>query len=381
MTERQFAPALLEAMRRKQHVRNERGLDILIKPIPDDDRPGAMDPRLLTITTPIVRGFKGLVLSLTSPLFLKSRNPRLLARFMRRFFNDIQSLPVTPGVSVRHQMLRTPEAVLPLRIYRREDAAEGEAAPVFLYIHGGGFAAGNPGVVEEMVKQVVHLSGSVAVQVEYRLAPEHPFPSALNDCWETLKWVHANAASLGGDPRQICVAGDSAGGNLATVCALRDRDEGSSMVKAQVLLYPVVNMAGREDEFYHFSLDQFTILPAQRKPILFRVKGMRSGSEGLLGCLLGIRDESHPWLSPYLAALDGMPPCLILSGEFDCLRLDGEAYARKLRAAGVPVRVVRYLGMGHAFAEWIGAQPQAEDCMAEISRFISDFVCPSGSTD
>ena len=372
MAERQFAPALSEAIRKRQYVLNERGLDILIKPIPDDGRAGAMDPRLLALTEPIVRGIHGSLLSLFTPLFLKNRNPRRLAAFMRRYFNDVQSLPVTEGISVRHDTVKTPEADVPIRIYRRLGDAQAEAAPVFLYLHGGGFAAGNPDIVEEMVKQVAHFSGCVAVQPEYRLAPENPFPAAVNDCWETLRWIYRNAASFGGDRRRICVAGDSAGGNLAAVCAVRDRDERSGMVKAQVLLYPVVNMAGKEDENYHFSLTQFTMLKAQKKSILFRIMAMRGGSEGILSCVLGVKDASPPWLSPYLGDTRNLHPSLIICGEFDCLRLDGEAYARKLKAAGVPVRTVRYLGMGHAFAEWIGVQPQAEDCMAEISRFLAE---------
>jgi acetyl esterase/lipase len=378
MAERRYSPALLEEIKRKQYVLNERGLDILIKPIPDEGRPGAMDPRLLAITEPIVKGIRGSLLTFFTPLFSKNRNPRHLAAFMRRYFDDVQSIPITEGVSVRHDTVQTPEADVPVRVYRREDAWDGdarlEAAPVLLYMHGGGFAAGNPDVVEEIVKQLVHLSGCVAVQPEYRLAPENPFPAALNDCWEILQWVYRNAASFGGDPKRICVAGDSAGGNLAAVCAMRGRDEGGGMVKAQVLLYPVVNMAGKEDENYHFSLDQFTMLKEQKKSILFRIRAMRGGSEGILGCVLGVKDESLPLLSPYLGDLRNMPPSLVICGEFDCLRLDGEAYARKLKAAGVPVRTVRYLGIGHAFAEYIGVQPQAEDCMAEISRFIAERV-------
>jgi acetyl esterase/lipase len=377
MTERRFSPDLLEAIRQKQHVLHERGLDILIKPIPDDDRSGAMDPRLFAGTAPIVKGLRGFTLSLLTPLLLRNRNPHRLAAFMRRYFNDVQSLPVTWGVSVRRDIVRTPQADLPIRIYRRESGpspgAQGQAAPVLVYIHGGGFAAGNPDVVEEMVKQVVSFSGCIAVQPAYRLAPENPFPASLNDCWETVRWVYGSAAAFGGDPNRICVAGDSAGGNLAAACAMRDRDEGSGMIKAHILLYPVVNIAQKEDENYHFSLDQFTILREQKKAILFRIMAMRC-SKGLLSCVLGVRDETQPYLSPYLGELRNMPPCLILCGEFDCLRLEGEAYARKLKAAGVPVRIVRYLGMGHAFAEEIGRQPQAEDCMAEIARFITERV-------
>ncbi|MDR2134053.1 MAG: alpha/beta hydrolase, partial [Treponema sp.] len=355
----------------------------LVKPIPDDDRPGAMDRRLLEITESIVRGPQGFFVRVFLPLFLKSRNPRRVAGFMRRFFNDVQSLPITEGVSVRHETVRNAGVEIPVRVYRREDGSAAGASPagaaapprpVFYYIHGGGFAAGHPGVVEEMVKQVTALSGCVGVQPDYRLAPEHPYPASLEDCYAVLKWIYENAASLGGDRNRICVAGDSAGGNLAAVCAMKDRDEGCGMVKAQVLLYPTVNLAGREDDNYRFSLDQFTILKEHRGPILFRINSMRCASKGVLGCVLGVKDQSLPYISPYLGNPAGLPPCLIVCGEFDCLRLDGEAYARKLAASGVPVRVIRYLGLGHAFAESVGVQPQAEDCMAEIGRFVAEMA-------
>jgi acetyl esterase/lipase len=381
--DKKYPPQLLDAIKEKQRTVQERGLDILIKPIPDDDRPGAMDPRLLAITEPIVKGFRGFLVHLMSPMIVHDRNPKRVAKFMRRFFNTVQSIPISQGVSVEHEIVQGGDISVPIRIYRREAAKLGAKAgaklgaksalpPLFLYIHGGGFAAGLPEIVEEMVKRVTELSGCVAVQPDYRLAPEHPYPAALEDCWAVLKWIHENASSLGGDRNRIFIAGDSAGGNLATVCAMRNRNEGSRMVRGQILLYPVVNLTGREDENYHFSLDQYQILREHKKSILFRIHGMRSGSEGVLGCLLGVKDEGIPYISPYLWDLSGMPPCLIMYGEFDCLRLDSEAYARKLLQSGVPVRAIRYLGMGHAFAEYVGVQPQADDCMLEISRFLEE---------
>ena len=166
MNRRRFSLALLEAIRRKERVINEGGLDILVKPIPDEDRPGAMDPRLYAATKPLVSGLGGLAISLSAPLILKSKNPRRLAAFMRRFFNDVKSLPLAAGVEVRHETVRSAGGDIPVRLYRRLDSpskmAHNKTAAVLYYIHGGGFAAGNPDVVEEMVKQVVSLSGCAA---------------------------------------------------------------------------------------------------------------------------------------------------------------------------------------------------------------------------
>ncbi|MDR0624201.1 MAG: alpha/beta hydrolase [Treponema sp.] len=381
--ERKYSQELLDLIRKKQRIVREGGIDILVKPVPDDDRPGAMDPRLLAETLPIVRGLRGILVSLVFKLMLMTRNPRKLARRMRRLFNNVDSIPVTGGVSVISDTVSLGDIHVPIRVYRtQEDGEPAEAPkPVFLYIHGGGFAAGHPGVVEEMVKQVTRNTRCLGVQVDYRLAPEHPYPAALDDCYGVLKWLYKNAGRYGGDGERILIAGDSAGGNLAAVCAMKDRDEGTRMVKAQALLYPVLNMAGKEDRDYHFSLDQYRYLPEQKKAARFRITAMRSSSSGILGLLLGVKDESLPYLSPYLGDLRGLPPCIILFGEFDFFRLENEAYARKLVRAGVPVKAVRYSGMGHAFAEPIGVQPQAEDCMMEIGAFMTEnFAVPPGDS-
>ena len=385
--------ALAGAIRAKQRIVREGGLDILEKPIPDDDRPGAMDPRLLAETLPAVRGIRGGLFFLVLQYMIRARNPKRIALGMRRFFNGVNSIPTARGVEVRHISIPNGEASVPLRIYLpRRGARSGDASdsarsgtqlrngpcdergcappPVFLYFHGGGFAAGHPDVVEEMCKLVVQRSGCMAAQVDYRLAPEHPYPAALEDCYAALRWLSTHAGLFGGNGDRICVGGDSAGGNLAAACALRDRDEGLGMVKAQVLLYPTLNLAGVEDEEYHFSLDRYRILPEHRRAVKFRIYSMQPASTGVLVRVLKAEDPRLPSLSPYLGELRGLPPCLICYGEFDYLRLENEAYARKLKKAAVPVRVLRYAGMGHAFAEYIGVFPQAEDCMEEIARFI-----------
>jgi acetyl esterase/lipase len=374
MVEREYPRELLDLILKKQRIVREGGIDILVKPVPDDDRPGAMDPRLLAGTLPMVRGFRGVLVSLAFKLMLMTRDPRKLARRMRRLFNNVDSIPVTGGVSVLSDTVPAGDIRVPIRVYRTQEDGEPAPKPVFLYIHGGGFAAGHPDVVEEMVKQVARNTRCPAVQVDYRLAPEHPYPAALDDCYGVLEWLYKNAGRYGGDGERICIAGDSAGGTLAAVCAMKDRDGGTRMVKAQALLYPVLNMAGKEDQDYHFSLDQYRYVPEQKKAARFRITAMRGSSSGILGLLLGVKDESDPYLSPYLGDLRGLPPCIILFGEFDYFRLENEAYARKLARAGVPVKAVRYSGMGHAFAEPIGVQPQAEDCMREIGEFMMEHV-------
>jgi acetyl esterase/lipase len=368
--ERSRALLLRDTIRAKQRTVSEGNLSILVKPIPDDDRPGALDGRLLS-TVPLPARKAGAFLSPLLRLIFAGGNPKRIAAIMRRFFNDVNSLPVVKGVSVRRAVVRTEEADIGIRIYAPENGGAGKK-PVFYYIHGGGFAAGHPGVVEELCRQIVLEADCIGVQADYRLAPEHPYPAALNDCYGVLRWLSAHAEELGGDCGSVCIAGDSAGGNLAAACAMRDRDEGRGAVKAQVLLYPAVNLAAREDADFHFSLDQYDMLPAHRHAVSFMINVMRIGSPGMLKVLMAGNPED-PYLNPYFGTFEGLPPALVIYGEFDYFRLESEAYARKLSRAAVPVRVIRYSGLSHAFAERIGVQPQAEDCAGEIAAFVRSF--------
>jgi acetyl esterase/lipase len=376
--ERKYDPLLCEAIRAGERTVRERGIDILEKPVPDDPRPGALDRRFLAGIPFPVRKF-GLAFSPLVRRVLSGGSPQKAAARMRRYFNGVRSLPLASGVRVSRMTVDAGNAPVEIRVYRRENPRGAgfppvsgsfpvpeKPRPVFYYMHGGGFAAGCPDVVEEICKQVTEKTDCVGVQAGYRLAPEHPYPAALEDCYGVLRWLAGNAGSLGGDGGMICVAGDSAGGNLAAACAMRDRDEGPGAVKAQVLLYPVLNPAGKEDGEFHFSMDQYTMLAEHRHAAGFMISIMRSGTAAIMKVL----GAGGPLLAPYFGKLEGLPPSFIAYGEFDYFRLESEAYARKLSAAGVPVKVIRYRGLSHAFAELIGTQPQAEDCMEEIGAFL-----------
>ena len=369
MGERKYSPELLRAISEKQTLVNERGLDILVKPIPDDPRPGAVDPRTYAGALKMFTGVRGFVVRRFMKKLIDVNDPQGSAKRIRNTMSGIKSLPITSGVATEYATVQANDVDIPIRIYTPE-AKVLTPVPVFYYIHGGGFLAGRPEVVEEMCKLMVQNTGCVSVQVDYRLAPEHLFPSAVDDCYAVLQWIYANVAQFGGDAEKIIISGDSAGGNLATVCAMLDRDAGTHMVKAQALIYPTVNAAGVEDEEYKFSLDEYTILPEHRRI----AEGMIRLLQGSLHCeLMGIKDATDVRISPYLADLTGMPPAIILYAEFDFLRVECESYARKLKKAGVPVKAVRYSGMEHGFADRTGATPQAEDCMIEIGNYMKEF--------
>ena len=369
MEERKYSPELLQAIAEKQTIVNERGLDILVKPVPDDSRPGAVDPRTYAGARKMFTGIKGFIVRRFMKKLIDANDPEGSAKRIRNMMSGVKSIPITSGVETECATVQANDVDVPIRIYTPKVKAS-TLVPVFYYIHGGGFLAGRPEVVEEMCKLMVQNTGCVSVQVDYRLAPEHLFPAAVDDCYAVLQWVHANAAQFGGDAEKIIISGDSAGGNLATVCAMLDRDAGTNMVKAQALIYPTVNAAGVEDEEYKFSLDEYTILSEHRRV----AEGMIGLLQGNSFCeLMGIKDAKDVRISPYLADLTGMPPTIILYAEFDFLRVECEAYARKLKKAGVPVKAVRYSGMDHGFADRTGVTPQAEDCMIEIGNYMKEF--------
>ncbi len=370
MEQRRYTKDLLDALATQAKTVNEQGLDILVKPIPDGARPGLADPRFYKEMAPLFTGVKGFIAKQMMKSFSNPKSPEKMAENMRRMFDGIKSIPITGGVSTARQTVSANGVEVPIRIYTPENQAANKQ-PVFYYIHGGGFAAGSMDVVEEMCKLVVEKTGCVSVSVGYRLAPEHPFPGGLDDCWAVLRWIYENAGSFGGDGARICISGDSAGGNLAAVCAMKDRDAGTRMVKVQALLYPTVNMAGVEDEDYHFSADIFEIAPEHAALLVPMTSMLKSASgEGGLASLLGVKDMKDPYVSPYLGHMDGLPPCIILYGEYDFLRVECESYARKLQKAGVEVKAVRYRGLSHGFADVIGKYPQAEDCMDEVGKFM-----------
>jgi acetyl esterase len=243
---------------------------------------------------------------------------------------------------------------VPARLYRPSNAS---ALPVVVYFHGGGWTIGNVEQFDPILRQLANASGALVVSVEYRLAPEHPFPAPLDDCWNALQWIAANAASFGGDSTRLAVAGDSAGGNLSAVCALHARDAGGPELALQVLVYPVTDC------------DFGTVSYAENgEGYLLTAAQMR----WFVDCYTrGGADHTNWRISPLRAeSLAGVAPALVLTAEYDPLRDEGEAYARRLEADGVPVELRRYDGMIHAFFGLSGTFDASRDAMTLVGTTL-----------
>ncbi|MGE8614688.1 MAG: alpha/beta hydrolase [Achromobacter veterisilvae] len=250
-----------------------------------------------------------------------------------------------------------PAGDLPARIYLPETPAP---CPVTLYFHGGGFVLMGLQTHDGICRRLCELSGSGIVSVDYRLAPEHPFPAALDDAMAALQWAAREAAAFGADPARLAVAGDSAGGNLATVTALRARDEAGPALRAQLLFYPVVDCAGGESVWPSWSDHAKGVGLTADTMRWFR--DLYLPSEG---------HWSHPHVSPIRApGLHGLPPAHIATAGYDILRDEGEAYAAALAAAGVATTLTRYPSLNHAFLHWADHVDAAMDALRQAGRWL-----------
>lgn len=246
--------------------------------------------------------------------------------------------------------------------------------PCLFYIHGGGWVAGSTYTVENPCKLIAELADAVVFNIDYSLAPEAKYPAAVEELWAALKHIYENASAYGIDRDKIMVAGDSAGGNLTAVLALRDRDEGTGMIARQFMLYPAVILGKKVPEGYDWSESSYDISPEERERVLPALGLGRNKEDGEQDGMLQyyVSDPAQAeeaYVSPALAVcLEGLAPAVIATAEYDGLRVQGEFYGCQLAEAGVPVRMLRYTGCFHAFFDRLGYVPQSEDVCREMAQ-------------
>ena len=256
---------------------------------------------------------------------------------------------------VENLSIAGPGGDLPVRIYANEP---GGLRPALVYFHGGGFVFGDLNTHDAVCRALAKESDAVVISVDYRLAPEHKFPAALEDAHAATLWAAANAASLGIDALRIAVGGDSAGGNLAAVAAMRCRDAGGPAPALQVLIYPVTDFSSYETASHRELAEGYFLT--------------RGAMDWFSAQYLTSSDQKRdPEVSPLLARdLSGLPPALVITAEFDPLRDEGEAYAQRLRQAGVPVTLTRYPGMIHGFVSMRGVLSGGREAIREAGEAI-----------
>ena len=244
---------------------------------------------------------------------------------------------------------------VPVRIYRPTSA---RPAPAIVFYHGGGHVVGSLDSYDTTTRFLARTTGCTVISVDYRLAPEHPFPAAVEDCYEATRWVAEQAAELGISPGQMALCGDSAGGNLAAVVALMARDTGAFTVAAQILIYPVIDYRGSGPSYDRFG-EGYGVLEADTVAWFMQHYLPDAAT----------RDD---WRAcPRNAASHaGLPPALILTAECDVLHDEAAAYGTQLDAAGVAVEHLDFPGMTHGFFGYLGLVDDAERAHEAIAEFL-----------
>jgi acetyl esterase len=266
-------------------------------------------------------------------------------------------IPAGPDLeSVRDIVIPSQAGGMPARVYSPSSSAPG----LVLYFHGGGWVVGTLDGWDASVRGLAAASGCDVVSVDYRLAPEHVFPAAADDAYDALKWAASAAGLAGGRP--IVVAGDSAGGNLATVAALRARDSGGPPIALQVLVYPVVDCDLDRRSYREYDGDELIV---NRRDMIWFWDHYAPDP--------GTR--VNPYASPLRASsLSGLPPVYLVTAEHDPLRDEGFAYADRLRAERVPVDHRHFGSQIHGFFTFTGMLDDADKAVAEAGSAIRAAV-------
>ncbi|VYU29025.1 alpha/beta hydrolase fold domain-containing protein [Clostridium tertium] len=276
-----------------------------------------------------------------------------------------KNLDISNGIESIDKVINTGKYTVPIKIYRPK--SDKSKMKCMVFIHGGGFYGGDINVVENPCKAIADKGNITVISIDYSLSPENKYPIAINECFEVLKYIYDNSSEFNINKDKIFISGDSAGGNLALVCAIRDSIENLNIVKQVSLLYPLVSL----DDF-PWSIENYNI----RKEDIYSKRAAES-----LGKVMDIvrklylnaeEEQENYEVSPLLFNENyNIENILVISAEFDYLRLQIEDFVKKIGKEKNNVRYILYKGMDHAFLDKLGVYPQAEDCIDEIVKEIN----------
>lgn len=353
---------LLEKLQKDCYAQTIHDVDFMVKPIPD--------PRDCTPLDPRVYEWRSAAAKAGNPLAEYERTPVELVRQM----DPHPSFDITEGeISVEKQMISTRNGDTPIYIFKPKGGRE--IKPMLLYIHGGAYIAGSTEEEIPFCKLVAEEADVILVGVDYRLAPEYQFPIGLQDCYDAFCWMADHAEEIGGNPNFLAVGGDSAGGTLTlgvTMLEQEEVDQGrlpKNRVSYQALIYPAVLVDNPRLPDYRWRALDYEIDDNDTLTLgaAFSLAAL-TGEMPLLYC----GRDGHildPLASPLCAEnLSYLPKTFIAVCEYDYLRLQGEAFIRKLKREGVVCRPFLYRGMDHEFINRVGYCPQAWDVAVEIAK-------------
>jgi acetyl esterase len=359
---RLYDKTLVSEIQKKEYTTvSVNGIETVCKPVPDDDRKNILDPRVLQIAIKKKEIHNNITFA--SKYSLRSQ----------RYRPDKINYDLTESDVVMDEIL------IPINDNHYIDAfvsyqpSSQINRPAMIFIHGGGFTAGEYSIYCNAMKFLAEQSGGIIIFPEYRLAPENPFPCGLEDSWGTVLWAYNNAASLGIDKDKIMVAGDSAGGNFAAGCAIKDDKH---IIKKLFLLYPGIDSTPLEKQTaYSWSYDLYPVIEEHKDLAYNRIERIKSGGNSLEKYYLqGRTDYRDPLVSPvYYPNLKKFPRTILASAEYDYLRVGTDYFASLLKKNGVDVKNIHYLGCDHGFLDCIGIEPQAEEVCLLMADELSSL--------
>ena len=282
----------------------------------------------------------------------------------REMMRGLAALCAAPEAvaNVENMRIPGPGGNIPVRIY----TPKGDRPfPILVFFHGGGWVIGDLETHDNLCRSLANRARCIVVSVDYRLAPEHKFPAAVEDAYAATQWVAKNAHRINGDPARIAVGGDSAGGNLAAVVAIMARDQDGPSLVYQLLMYPATDVSSTNTDSYRNYADGYFLT--------------RGDGEWFCDQYLNCEeDRLNHRASPLLAPdLSGLPPALVITAEFDVLRDGGESYAKRLKKAGISVKCTRYEGMIHGFMSMDGLLSRARNGIDEASAALREAFLTS----
>lgn len=330
------------------------GVDIIMKPVPDDTRKNVVDPRIVE-TTKIKMKVKSLDRKAKFTLYgTRVRPDKVSYDITSSDIQEDEDLVEINGTHFIDVYTFTPERYIP-------------GKPVLLYLHGGGFVSGDIAEFRMAMRFVCEQSGCKVIFPEYRLAPENPYPAAIEDCYAILEWVYKCANKLGIDKERIMIAGDSAGGGLANSCLYLEKESGH--IRYAYELYSVFDSNTKKYD-HLYSPELFPVIDEHKIYAQARIDRIRlEGSNDLY--FHGQVSEDEPIVSLMnVNTLERVPDMTVVCGEYDYLRMISDIFVKRALKEGVNVRSLRYLGCDHGFMEKVGVLPQAEEVLLDMANVL-----------
>ncbi|HIZ45745.1 MAG TPA: alpha/beta hydrolase [Candidatus Olsenella pullistercoris] len=357
---RTYDAALVAAMRERERTEDVDGVPVVMKPIPDDNREHVLDPRVREVAA-------------RKRAMFAERAERAGGYSLanERWRPDKVTRDLTTGEVVETERLIGVGGTHRIDVFTYRAASAPACARVLVFLHGGGFTAGTERIYHNQMRFIAERSGALVVFPDYRLAPECPFPAAIEDAVATIEWVRDHAEELGADPERIMVAGDSAGGSLTCSCLLKDAGH---LIRRAYLLFPSCDSSDyRTQSLYRWDEGCYPVAEEDRELAWSRIDRIRASAGATSEESVYVQGKTtldDPLVSVVYATdeqLRAFPPITVAVSEYDYLRVAAEYFARRLHGLGNDVRLVRYCGCDHGFLDLFGFEPQAEEVCLDIA--------------